>query len=119
MEAFLASRESGADQRKRRKKIEEDARFRELVEDRIAGKGGRVTKRDLAKLAAMNDELARAKGFKNAADMKADAAKKDAQKAQDLKDQRDAAKAAKASLAELIEARKALDTIVANLRVNG
>jgi hypothetical protein len=119
MAAFLASRESGADQRKRRKKIEEEERFRELMEDRIAGRGGKVRKKDLAKLAAMNDELARAKGFKNAADMKADAAKKDAQKAQDLKDQRDAAKAAKASLAELIEARKALDTIVANLRVNG
>lgn len=118
-DALKAAVETPVSQRQRRKRIEEDARFRALIEDRIAGGGGRVNKRDLAKLQAMNDELARAKGFKNAADMKADAAKKEALKAQDLKDQRDANKAMIQAKEDILLSRKALETLAQNLKVAG
>lgn len=118
-DALKAAVETPVSQRQRRKRIEEDARFRALIEDRIAGGGGRVNKRDLAKLQAMNDELARAKGFKNAADMKADAAKKEALKAQDLKDQRDANKAMIQAKKDILLSRKALETLAQNLKVAG
>jgi hypothetical protein len=117
--ALSAARESSGDQRKRRKQIEDDARLRQIVEDRMAGRGGRISSSDIDRLKRMDDEMAKAKGFKNSADLKADTARKDAEKAQDAIEQRNAAKAAIESLQELKDARAALDKLVTNLKVAG